>query len=248
VIRVARINVAPVKGLGLAHPDEVELTERGVEANRRFFLRHDDRLYNGKDCGALVRIRPEAQNGRLSMTFPDGRELAAALDLGDAVVTDFWNHRDVHGRVVVGPWAEALSEYTGKDVQLVRVGDSDSAVDVHPGTVVSRASCERLGQELGADVDGRRFRMLLELDGAGAHEEDEWHGARIGDAVVRFVGPVARCAVTTQDPDTGVPTLDTLRGIRAYREQRDPRLIDFGVYFEVEQPGRVRVGDAVEPS
>jgi len=247
VITVVRINVAPVKALGLAHPDEVELTEHGVAGNRRFFLRRAERLYNGKDCGPLVRVRPEAHDGRLSMTFPDGRELAGAVELGDAVVTNFWNHRDVHGRVVLGPWAGALSEYTGKDVQLIRVDDGQGAVDVHPGTVVSRASCERLGQELGADVDGRRFRMLFELDGAGAHEEDEWEGARIGDAVVRFLGPVARCAVTTQDPDTGVPTLDTLRGIRAYREQRDPKLIDFGVYFEIEQPGRVRVGDAVVP-
>lgn len=247
MIRVARINVAPVKGLGLAHPDEVELTERGVDANRRFFLRHDDRLYNGKDCGALVRIRPEAHDGRLSMTFPDGRELAGALELGDEVVTNFWNHRDVHGRVVLGPWADELSAYAGEEVQLVRVDDGDSAVDVHPGTVVSLASCERLGRELGADVDGRRFRMLFEVDGAGAHEEDEWKRARFGGAVVRFAGPVARCAVTTHDPDTGVPTLDTLRAIRGYREQRDPKLIDFGVYFEIEQPGRVRVGDAVEP-
>jgi len=247
VITVARINVAPVKALGLAHPDEVELTEHGVVGNRRFFLRRDERLYNGKDCGPLVRIRPEAHDGRLSLSFPDGRELAGTVELGDAVVTNFWDLRDVHGRVVVGPWADVLSAYTGKDVQLVRVDDGETAVDVHPGTVVSHASCERLGGELGADVDGRRFRMLFELDGAGAHDEDEWAGARIGNAVVRFVGPVPRCAVTTQDPDTGVPTLDTLRGIRAYREQRDPRLIDFGVYFEIEQPGRVRVRDTVEP-
>ena len=247
MITVARINVAPVKGLGLAHPDEVELTEQGVAGNRRFFLRRDERLYNGKDCGPLVRIRPEVHDGRLSLTFPDGRELAGPVELGDPVATNFWDHRDVHGNVVLGPWAEALSAYTGKDVQLIRVDDGQTAVDVHPGTVVSRASCGRLGDELGADVDGRRFRMLFELDGAGAHEEDEWEGARIGEAVVRFAGLVARCAVTTQDPDTGIPTLDTLRGIRAYREQRDPKLVDFGVYFEIEQPGRVRVGDVVEP-
>lgn len=247
MIRVARINVAPVKGLGLAHPDEVELTSRGVEGNRRYFLRSGERLYNGKDCGRLVRVRPEAHDGRLSLAFPDGRELAGAVELGGAVVTNFWNHRDVRGRVVLGPWADALSAYAGEDVQLVRVEDGESAVDVHPGTVVSRASCQRLGRELGAAVDARRFRMLVELDGTGPHEEDGWERARIGGAVVRFIGPVARCAVTTQDPDTGVPTLDTLRAIRAYREQRDPKLIDFGVYFEVEQPGRVQVGDALEP-
>jgi len=35
---VARINVTPVKALGLQHPAEVELTLRGVPENRRFYL------------------------------------------------------------------------------------------------------------------------------------------------------------------------------------------------------------------
>ena len=89
--------------------------------------------------------------------------------------------------------------------------------------------------------------MLLELDGAGAHEEDSWSDrrARVGGSVVRVAGPVGRCAVTTQDPDTGAVTLDTLRGIRRYRGSREGE-IDFGVYFDVEEPGRIRVGDALE--
>jgi uncharacterized protein YcbX len=70
---------------------------------------------------------------------------------------------------------------------------------------------------------------------------------RIGDAVVRVRGPVARCLVTRQDPGTGLPTLDTLRGIKAYRGLRDGNKLDFGVYFDVEHPGRVAVGDRAEP-
>ena len=119
--------------------------------------------------------------------------------------------------------------------------------DVHVGTLVTRASCERLGHELAAEVDARRFRMLFDLDGGEAHEEDTWDRVQIGDAVVRIAGPVARCAVTTQNPSTGVPSLDTLRGIKAYRGVRgEEKKIDFGVYFDVERAGRVRVGDTVQ--
>lgn len=35
--RVAWITYAPVKGLGLAHVDEVDLEADGVRSNRRFF-------------------------------------------------------------------------------------------------------------------------------------------------------------------------------------------------------------------
>jgi uncharacterized protein YcbX len=193
-----------------------------------------------------VQVRPEAGNGRLALRFPDGRLVEGEVDLGEAVRTNFWG-RPVDGRLVHGPWAEALSAYAGTSLHLVKTDEPGAGCDVHVGTLVTRASCERLGDELGAEVDARRFRMLFELDGTAAHEEDTWNRLRIGDAIVRTAGPVPRCAVTTQSPDTGIRSLDTLAGIRAYRGQRDGKHLDFGVYLDVERPGRVRVGDAVEP-
>ncbi len=246
---VARINITPVKGLGLLHPDEIELGPAGVEENRRFYLISSDRglLFNGKDYGPLVRIRPELVGDSLALQFPGGEVVSGEVALGHDVTTDFWG-RPVAGRVVQGPWAAALSEFAGTDVLLVRTEDPGSGSDVHIGTLVARASSERLAQELDAPVDSRRFRMLLELDGLAPHEEDGWRDrpVRIGDAVVRIRGPVPRCAVTTQDPDTGIVTLDTLRGIKNYRGLGNGKAIDFGVYFDVEQPGSIRVGAAVE--
>jgi len=246
VASVARINVTPVKGLGLQHPDEVELTLRGAEENRRFYLISGWTLFNGKNFGPLVRVRPELAGGRLLLRFPGGREVGGEVELGEPVRTSFWG-RQVTGRLVVGPWAEALSEYAGTPLQLVRTDEPGTGTDVHVGTLVSRASCARLGEALGAEVDPRRFRMLLEVDGAGPHEEDGWSRVRVGEAVVRVRGPVGRCAVTTHDPDTGLRSLDTLAGIRSYRGLREGRKLDFGVYLDVEHPGRVRVGDPVEP-
>jgi uncharacterized protein YcbX len=93
--------------------------------------------------------------------------------------------------------------------------------------------------------------MLIGVGGTEAHEEDEWVGklVRVGEAVIRLHEEVARCAITTQDPDSGVPDFDTLREIKSYRGTRDDdgKHIDFGVFGEVEEPGIVRLGDAVEP-
>jgi uncharacterized protein YcbX len=57
--------------------------------------------------------------------------------------------------------------------------------------------------------------------------------------------PDARCAITTQDPDTGMSDLDTLRTIIGYRGLREGKHADFGVLADVVSPGRIRVGDAV---
>jgi uncharacterized protein YcbX len=184
----------------------------------------------------------------LTLTFPASEQIGGAIELGEPVETDFWG-RAVAGRIVLGPWSEALSDYAGAAVQLVQTDAPGTGTDVRVGTLLGRASCARLGEELGAAVDPRRFRVLLELEGLEPHGEDGWRGRRIGvgEAIVVVGGPVPRCVVTTQDPLSGLVTLDTLRGIRTYRGLRERKWIDFGVYFDVERPGRVRVGDLAEP-
>src|ERR671936_45864 len=54
--------------------------------------------------------------------------------------------------------------------------------------------------------------VASEVGGVGPHEEDEWIGrrVRVGEAVVLLHEQVARCAITTQNPKTGVPDFDTL--------------------------------------
>ena len=71
-------------------------------------------------------------------------------------------------------------------------------------------------------------------------------GAR-RQALLRIYGQVPRCVVTTQSPETGLKDFDTLKTIAAYRGvDGGPEGIPFGMYAEVEHPGRVRVGDDVE--
>jgi uncharacterized protein YcbX len=249
---LVRISTTPVKSLLLHHPDEIELEPFGVARDRRFFLiREDGRLLAGLHHGplALVRADWELEPERLSLTFPDGSVVEGPVALAEPVLTDFWGHR-VEGRIVVGPWAEALSEYAGRAVRLVKADVSAGGVDAEPLTLVSSESVAELARRVGLDaVDARRFRMLLEIEGCAPHEEDTWAGrhVRLGEAVIEIGGPVPRCATTTRDPNTGQRDLDTLREIAAYRGKRDGKKIDFGVYAQVVRPGRIRLGDPVEP-
>ena len=252
---VSRLSIAPVKGLGLAHPEEVLLEEHGVTENRRFHLIDErGRFVNLLRRSDLVRVEAayDVARERLRLTFPDEAVVEDAVTPGEAVVTDFYG-RAVPGRVVEGPWAEALSRYADMPVQLVRSDRPGEAVDRKRGAVslMSEASLAELGRHAGADgaVDGRRFRMLVTVDGVAAHEEDGWLGRRVrlGEALVRPLGRVGRCAITTQNPESGDRDLDTLRVLKEYRGLGPRRELDFGVYGEVLEPGRVRVGDPVEP-
>jgi uncharacterized protein len=156
-------------------------------------------------------------------------------------------------RRVLGPWEDALSAHVGLPLTLLWA--ESHAVDrgYRGGTVslVSRASLERLREEARAEapVDGRRFRMLFEIDGVPAHEEDEWIDTqvRVGDATIVLNGDVGRCVVTSHDPDRGFTDLDTLGVLARYRREGRTEDLPFGVYGAVAVPGRVRVGDSVQP-
>ena len=263
ILRVSRLSIAPVRSLGLEHPDAIDVTLAGVAEDRRFYVIDEhghlvDRLRARHF--AQVHARTNADATWLRMTFPDGRVLGGDVELGEPVRTEFYG-REAIGKVVIGPWAAALEPFAGRQLLLVRC-DIPGGTRIRPGethvrnsvSLVTDGSLGELARQLGVErVDGRRFRMLLELDGAvAAHEEDTWIGSRVavGSAVLQITKPDGRCAMTTQDPDSGEPDLDVLRTIRRYRgfRENDPdpvKKLDFGVLGDVVTPGRIAVGDEV---
>ena len=252
--RVARISIAPVKALGLVHPDEVHVGERGVAGNRRFWLVEPDcRLVSNKRHPTLLKIRPEwdEETRVLALTFPDGSNVAGTVELGGDVFEQEMYSHPIRSRRVLGPWEDAISDYAGRPLTLLWA--EEGAPDrLHAGTttLVSRESVARLADAAGVDeLDPRRFRMLFDIDGVEPHEEDEWIGTqvRVGGATLQIHGDVGRCAITTLDPDTGVPTVDTLGALAAYRREGRKEPLPLGVYASVVRPGRVRLGDEVVP-
>lgn len=254
--RVAWIHVAPVKGLAVAEREEVYVEPFGVRENRRFHLIGEDgRLMNGKQLGPLVRVAADwnEDTRMLALSFPDGTRAAGQVELGEPVATSFYGHRDVDGRLVEGPWADALSEFVGLPLRLVQPVEPGTGCDRDLGGVslLSTASLNALRDAAGetSAIDARRFRMLFGIDGVEAHEEDSWldRAVRIGGATVRVRGNVGRCIVTSRDPDTGMRNLSTLDVLAEYRsgvETTEP--LPFGVWGEIIRPGPVGLGDGVE--
>ncbi|HUK96029.1 MAG TPA: GrpB family protein [Gaiellaceae bacterium] len=251
---VSWIAFTPVKGLALHLADEIEVGESGLHGDRRFFLvDENDRLVNDKGHGALQTVRATYDESRRALRFdlPDGRAVEGAVETGDEIVTTF-HGTPKRARLAPGPWDEALSGVAGIPVRLVEPerpapdrGRSGAATLLGEGSLAAMARV--LGVE---EIDGRRFRMNFGVSGLEPHAEDAWIGRRmrIGEAVVVPAGNVGRCAVTTQDPRTGIRDLDTLGALADYRgEVETTEPLPFGVHALVAAPGRVRVGDLVAP-
>ncbi len=250
-MEIARLAIAPVKGLGLVHPDEVVLSRDGVRNDRRFYLIDPDgRLINNKTCGELIQVRPQVSDdaSQLTLVFPSGEAVGGEVGAGAAVETSFYG-RPVTGRLAEGPWSEALSEHAGRPLRLVRTDVQGAGIDrVHVVSLITDGSLRALARHAGVEqVDGRRFRMTVELHGGEEHEEDGWIGreVEVGGARVRVTGPVGRCVVTTRNPESGESDLDTLGVLAGYRTLKEGKSFGCGVCGDVLVEGTVRVGDSI---
>jgi uncharacterized protein YcbX len=240
-MNVTALSIAPVKGMRLQSADALRIGAAGAEGDRRFVVVDPaGTLLLSTRTPALLQIVPRLDpDGTLTLRFPDGREVAAAPAPGARVTSANYEGRPLPGRLVEGPLSDAVADHLGTPARLLMLDAGARGADDAPVTLMSAASLAALGIP-----DARRFRMTIEVDGTEAWEEHGWTGRTIaaGDVVLRGADPVARCVVTTRDPDTGRRDAPTLKALADLRGKRD---VTFGIWCEVAAPGEVRVGDAL---
>ncbi len=140
-----------------------------------------------------------------------------------------------------------FTRYSAKDLngppKILQADDfSFSDVAKKVVSIINLASVAQLETVLGTAVHPLRFRGNVYVSGWPAWREFELlgHEIALGDARVRIVKRIVRCAATNVDPDTGIRDLnlpDTLM-----RNFGHP---DCGVYAEVTQGAEIKDGDEV---
>lgn len=211
--------------------DALKVDWRGAAGDRthavRFEHKGTTRWLTAREAGGLLSWRaaygpgmdPEPADPPLaSVTAPDGRRFA-------------WDDPALPA---------ALAADLGRDLTLHR--DLDGQQDLGRTLLVTTdASHRALEEELGTEVDLRRFRtnLHLELPDVPAWSEFEWEGRTLaleGGVVLRFLHPCVRCAIPTRDPDSGEKWPVLLKHLNRHHETR------FGVNARVLVPGRIETG------
>jgi len=134
----------------------------------------------------------------------------------------------------------------GDSVRLVGDGVTARFHDRGPRhvTLLGVGSVAALGETIGRDVDERRFRMNVILDGLRPWEELEWIGSRvrIGEIDFDITGPVVRCLATHANPETGERDLLVMQTLTRELGQDEPKM---GVLAIPRAAGQLAVGDKV---
>ena len=213
----------PVKSMAGEKLDAATLTEVGLEGDRRWAFvdgtpNRAGKLFTNTQDASLMRYHARLSDDGVDVLTPAGQ--TRRLD-----------------QEFVGELAEVVSRPL-----TLRDRSGENFDDSHV-LVVNLATVAAFALEAGVDVDRRRFRANLYLDGLEPGEEVRWVGRRIraGAAVLEVVKRCERCAVVTRDPETTIASPELLRLLA---QTSDTSL---GVYCRVVTPGAVEVGDLCGP-
>ncbi|MCB1626182.1 MAG: MOSC domain-containing protein [Xanthomonadales bacterium] len=244
---------SPLEPWGLAHDRRWMLVDPG------------GRFVTGRALGALVRLQAQPSPDGLRLRWHDGSTVQVRPDSGAvAIPVQVWRDQ-VLAQPVDGVIDDWLSERLGRPLRLVYLADPlgrrfDDAgggglvsfADGLPLLAISTRSLQVLSSWVGRDLDLRRFRPNLVIDGLEQpFVEDRWSVLRIGGIGLRMVRPCSRCIFTTVDPDSGERDVD--REPLSTLEQR--RMLAEGACFGVNlmpwpaadrSAGELAIGDRIE--
>ena len=164
-MRVTQLTIAPVKGMQVTPVEALQLGPLGADGDRAFFvLDPEHKVIETARATGLLGILPRFADGVLALRFPDGSEVAEAIEPGEHVVTHNYDGRAIGGRLVTGALAAAVGEHLDRPVRLLLRDASDMGPGDFPVSLMAEATVAALAPALdGVVPDGRRFRMNVTL-------------------------------------------------------------------------------------
>jgi uncharacterized protein len=172
--------------------------------------------------------------GQLTPVYADsaGRMVDVLTPLGELLAID--------DRRLPGLLNHGMRE--GHELTLLQ---SDRGMtDCRPVSLFSLDTVRQFSDQLGTNIDKRRFRanLYVELESGTAFGEDGFVGRtlRIGDkATIAVLDRDSRCKMITLDPDTGQANPEVMRWLARTHDGKA------GVYAAVLVEGTVRPGDEI---
>lgn len=267
MLKLSEIWVYPVKSFGGISLQESQVTDRGLELDRRWLLVDDNgRFLSQREHPVLALFQPEVVGDSLRIRH---RELLEFIDIPLRPV-----FADGNAKIEVTVWEDAINAFEvskpvtdwftkllGFSVRLVympeeskRKLDPDYAIsedditsfaDAYPFLIIGQSSLDDLNRRLEVKVPMNRFRPNFVFTNGDAFEEDFWREFTIGNLSFVGVKRCDRCVMTTVDQQKGIISgKNPLKTLAKYRNFGNKVL--FGQNVIGLGLGIVSVGDEIK--
>lgn len=247
----------PVKGLRGEELDEAFVGFSGIYGDRIFAFSSAKSpkgfpYFTGREKEEILRYTPRFRNKTSAarpINLDDAKSLAPGVTPLYADPADLLVDVETPTGEVFAIDDPALIAILAKDVdpghEVSLLRSERALTDCRPLSLFSIQTAKTLGDELGTDVDKRRFRanIYLDLDSGFGFGEDGFVGKtlRLGKEVtVTVLERDPRCKMITLDPDTAESNPKVLRAVAQSHDNMA------GVFGAVLVEGMLKSGDAIE--
>jgi uncharacterized protein YcbX len=268
--KIAQLFYYPVKSCAAIETDSAMVTPYGLQNDRRWMVMDakTGKFITQRQKAKMAALQATVINQEVLMLGIQGSEESLMVE----VTKDASSSHALHNPWIWGDQPDAidqgdlaasfLSEFLGINVRLLHIEDSQLRVvdpesagnsdhrvgfaDAFPFLIASKASISRFSEDLGYQVDMRRFRPNIVVEGVDeAYAEDTWQGIRVNGMTFHIVKPCSRCVIPSINPDTLDKEKQVIQTLLDTRKQGKETFFGQNAIVTGETC-EIRVGDTVE--
>jgi uncharacterized protein YcbX len=259
MLTVSQLFIYPVKSLGGIALNTAQLTDRGLQHDRRWMLIDDNnRFLSQRENAQMALFKLEVLADALKVTYTtDGSSISIPFvplkeDLlevtiwddtctgqlvSDAVDAWFTVKLGIPTRLVYMP----DETHRTADPRYTTQGTIASFADAYPALLIGQASLDDLNSRLLEKLPMNRFRPNIVFTGGDPYSEDLMNHITINGVDMYGVKLCARCVMTTIDQETTAKGKEPLKTLAGYRRKGSKIL--FGQNLAFNSNGMISVGN-----
>ena len=259
MLQVSALYSYPIKSLGGIALDSAQVTDRGLQYDRRWMLIDaNNRFLSQRENNQMALLKTSLTNDGIAVTYtPDGSNITIPFLPQSNVLLDVTIWDDTCMAQLVSPEADAwFTEKLGMPARLVYMPDSSlrqtdlrytnegvitSFSDAYPMLIIGQASLDDLNTRMPEPIPMDRFRPNIVFTGAKAYSEDTLKHITINGINMHGVKLCARCIMTTVDQQSAQKGKEPLKTLATYRLKNNK--IYFGQNLAHHGEGILKVGD-----
>lgn len=261
---ISQLFIYPVKSLGGIEVTEAQLTDRGLQYDRRWMLvDNNNQFLTQREHPVMCLLQTAIEEDKLIVYYKNNPEdkvhvLLQPLPTKKTVQIQVWvdecaawfvsdeadewcsNKLSMPCRLVYMP----ENEKRKVDARYATGEDITSFSDGYPLLMIGQASLDDLNSRLLEPLPMDRFRPNIVFTGGQPYDEDTMSLVRVNEIDLYGVKLCARCTITTINQTNGIKAKEPLLTLAGYRMKNNK--IYFGQNVLLQQTGYLKTGDAIE--
>ena len=260
---ISNIFIYPIKSLGGIEVFLAQLTDRGLQYDRRFMLVDgSNHFLTQRQHPQMCLLQTAIEDNQLVIYHKNDSVDKIMVSLqpapGATIKVQVWED-ECEAQVVSAAADEWFCDKLSIQCRLVYMPDETrrkvdgqfafndqvaSFADAYPLLMIGQASLDDLNKRLPEPLPVSRFRPNIVFTGGQPYDEDTMEQARIKKIDLYGVKLCSRCVLTTIDQSTAVKSKEPLKTLSGYRMKNNK--IYFGQNMLHTQKGLITVGDEME--